>query len=144
MSTLQLSDCRSSSSLFCCQFEQTTLTPFGVLLSNIFFVPRSYIASFRLFIDQVCNIFHMWESSLRVVSERQMRHVIPLAINRLLQYSIFQLHTFQSSWWMHIQIQSSQKKKKNSNWTNWRTLHFTISANDAHVWISLTAMWPNG
>lgn len=56
MSTLQLSDCRSSSSLFCCQFEQITLTPFDVLLSTFFWclVP---IAFFRLFIDQVCNFF---------------------------------------------------------------------------------------
>lgn len=111
MSTLQLSDCRSSSSLFRCQFEQTTLTPFGVLFSNLFFFVRSSSILSSVQRSSV-QLFHMWESSFRVISERQMCHVIPSAINRLLQYSIFQLHTFQSSWWMHIQIQNSQKKKK--------------------------------
>lgn len=99
MSTLHLSDCRSSSSLFRCQFEQTTLTPFDVFLSlSTFFSPRSnsILPSVHRSSVQLFHIYYVRKSSLRVISERQMRHVIPSAINRLLQYFIFQLHINQT------------------------------------------------
>lgn len=69
----------------------------------------------------------MCERSLRVISERQMRHVIPSAINRLLQYSIF----FNYTRFNHLdecifRFRAAKMKKKKKTATEPTDAHSTL------------------